>query len=548
MAKNYRLTKSDIKKELIKCGRDPAYFINNYVKITHPMRGLVPFTLYPFQEQTVKDFKDHRYNIVLKARQLGISTTIAAYITWLMLFHRGKNIVVIATKLSTAANLVKKTKLAMKSLPEWMMISKIIIDNRNSFKLDNESEVKAISTSGDAGRSEALSLLVVDEAAIIENLEELWAGLQPTLSTGGDCIIASTPKGVGNKFHQIYSEALQGINDFNHMSLPWSVHPERDLSWYEQETRKMSKREIAQELECSFNMSGETLLSGEDLERMQLELKEPIYKTGFDRNLWIWERYDPSKKYFLAADVARGDGQDNSTFLIFNSDTMECVAEYCGKLPLDEFAPLIFETSKEYGFCLTVVENNSIGMSVLDKLRDMKHPNIYWSKRGTHEHVDQHLAEHQSSVTPGFTTSIKTRPLIVAKLEELVRNQVIKVHSHRMMNEFKTFIWSHGKAQAMRGYNDDLVMACAIACWVRETALVMNQRDSEYKKAMLGGIMSSSSVLNTKIRGMHGYGRSGVADKYGNTIVSQGTNRQVAHIDNVSYKEKKTKMIPFFIR
>ena len=176
----YRLTKKEIKKELLKGGKDPVYFINNYVKIAHPIEGLIPFKLYDFQEEVIKDFRDYRYNVVLKARQLGISTTIAGYIAWLMLFHRGKNVVVMATKLSTAANLVKKVKLAMKSLPEWMMISKIVIDNRNSFKLDNESEVKAISTSGDAGRSEALSLLVVDEAAFVENMDDLWYVLVET--------------------------------------------------------------------------------------------------------------------------------------------------------------------------------------------------------------------------------------------------------------------------------------------------------------------------------------------------------------------------------
>ena len=529
MANKFHLTKADIKKEILKSGRDPLYFINNYVKISHPTKGLIPFTLYPFQEEVVKDFRDNRYNIILKARQLGISTSIAAYIAWLMLFHRSKNVVVLATKLQTAANLVKKVKLAMKSLPEWMTISKIIIDNRNSFKLDNESEVKAISTSGDAGRSEALSLLVIDEAAIIEGLDDLWAGLLPTLSTGGDCIIASTPKGVGNKFHQLYSEAEQGLNDFNSFVLPWSVHPERDHEWYTKETRNMSKREIAQELECNFNMSGETLLCAEDMELVEKGIEEPIYKTGFDRGLWIWEAYDSSKKYFLSADVARGDGQDNSTFLIFNSDTMECVAEYCGKLPIDMFAPLIYETSKEYGFCLTVVENNSIGMAVLDKLIEMNHPNIYWSRKGSHEHVDQHLAEQQSTATPGFTTTVKTRPLIVAKLEELIRNKVIKTYSRRLLNEYKTFVWSGGKAAALRGYNDDLVMATAIACWIRETALVVNQRDIAYKKAMLNSFVKTSTSLNTKIKGMKGYNKN-VVGKFSKDV------------------SLRTDDLPFFIR
>jgi len=502
----YRLTKEDIRKELIKCGRDPIYFINNYVRISHPMRGLIQFNLYSFQEESIKDFRDHRFNVILKARQLGISTTISGYITWLMLFHRSKNVVVMATKLDTAGNLVRKVKLSMKSLPEWMMISKIVIDNRNSFQLENDSQVKAISTSGDAGRSEALSLLVVDEAAFVENMDDLWAGLVPTLSTGGDCIIASTPNGVGNMFHKIYSEAEQELNDFNYMKLPWHVHPDRDQEWFEKESRNMSKREIAQELQCSFNMSGETLLTGEDLERILKEdIKEPKYKTGFDRNLWIWETYDSNNNYFLSADVARGDGQDSSAFHIFKTETMELVAEYKGKIKVDMFAPLIYETSKEYGNCLTVVENNNIGISVLDKLKEMGHDNIYYSKKSTHDYVAQHLAEHQKAVLPGFATTSKTRPLIIAKLEELIRNKIIKIRSIRLYNELKTFVWNHGRAAAMRGYNDDLVMSCAIACWVRETALTVNKKDIAYKKAMLNSIFTTSTSLNTKIKGMRGY-------------------------------------------
>ena len=229
----YQLNKAQLKAELLKCGRDPVYFINNYVKVAHPLKGLLPFNLYPFQEKCIEDFKEHRFNIVLKARQLGLSTTAAGYITWLLLFHRNKNVVVMATKLATASNLVKKVKLAMKSLPDWMTITNIVIDNRNSFELDNGSQVKAITTSGDAGRSEALSLLVIDEAALIDGLEQLWAGLYPTLSTGGDCIILSTPKGVGNMFHKLYSEAEQSLNDFNPIRLPWDVHPEHNQAWFE---------------------------------------------------------------------------------------------------------------------------------------------------------------------------------------------------------------------------------------------------------------------------------------------------------------------------
>ena len=188
-------SKQETMAEIIRCGKDPAYFCNEYTKISHPMRGLIPFELYDFQKKALKEFKDNRFNVILKARQLGISTTVAAYVCWMMLFHRDKNVLVVATKLQTATNLVKKIKSIHRNLPSWLKIADISIDNRTSFELSNGSQVKASSTSGDAGRSEALSLLVVDEAAFVDGMEELWAGLYPTLSTGGRCIALSTPNG-----------------------------------------------------------------------------------------------------------------------------------------------------------------------------------------------------------------------------------------------------------------------------------------------------------------------------------------------------------------
>ena len=247
----YRLSKKEIVKEIIKSGKDPSYFINNYCRISHPMKGLIPFSTYPYQDDLLKDFNDYRFNVILKARQLGISTICAAYCVWFMLYHKEKNILVLATKLSTATNLVRKVKAIMKALPDWLRISDIIVDNRTSFELSNGSMIKAASTSGDAGRSEALSLLVVDEAAHIERMNEIWTAIYPTLSTGGRCVALSTPAGVGNWFHKTYIDAVDGDNDFHPINLPWDVHPERDKEWFEKETKNMSRRQIAQELECT---------------------------------------------------------------------------------------------------------------------------------------------------------------------------------------------------------------------------------------------------------------------------------------------------------
>ena len=498
------LSKKEMMAEIVRCGKDPVYFSNKYARISHPMHGLIPFDMYEFQENALRDFKDHRFNIILKARQLGISTTVASYVAWLMLFHRDKNILVVATKLNTAANLVKKSKAIYKNLPPWLKIASIAIDNRNSFELTNGSQVKASSTSGDAGRSEALSLLVIDEAAIVEGLDEMWAGLYPTLSTGGTCIALSTPYGVGNWFHKNYTEAELGKNDFNPIKLPWDVHPERDQTWFKKETRNMSKREIAQELECNFNASGETVVHGDDLNRILDQVEEPERKTGFDRNYWIWQTPQDGRDYLAIADVARGDGSDYSVCQILDVQTMTQVAEYQGKITPDMFAPLLFSMATEYNNALLVIENNSLGIGVLSRLEDLDYSNIYYSIRSTHEYVDQATAEAIGGVA-GFTMSMKTRPLVIAKFEEFVRNKLININSKRLAAEIKTFVWHNGRPQAMRGYNDDLVIATCIGCWVRDTALTVNKREMDYKKAMIGGISISNSTFDTKIPGMQGY-------------------------------------------
>ena len=196
---------------------------------------------------------------------------------------------------------------------------------------------------------------------------------------------------------------------------------------------------------------------------------------------------------------------------------MEIVGEYQGKPSLDLYSNILFQAGKEYGNCLLVVENNGIGISILEKLIDLGYPNLYYSIKGTHEFVESHVGEANQRALPGFTTSTKTRPLIVAKLEEFIRNRLINLYSSRLFHELKTFIWYNGKPQAMRSYHDDLVMSLAIACWVRDTALQTNQRDVEYKKAILGGMMMKTTKMSTAIEGMDGYKKS-LSEKHQESI------------------------------
>ena len=143
-------TKRSQVQEIIKCGKDPNYLFKNYLKIQHPVRGLIPFDTFPFQDDCVKDFNDHRFNIVLKSRQLGLSTLAAAYAVWQACFYKEKNILIIATKLAVAQNFIRKVKTYIKSMPKWLLVPTITANNKQQVEFSNGSQIKAVPTSEDA--------------------------------------------------------------------------------------------------------------------------------------------------------------------------------------------------------------------------------------------------------------------------------------------------------------------------------------------------------------------------------------------------------------
>ncbi|KKQ97100.1 MAG: terminase packaging enzyme large subunit protein [Candidatus Woesebacteria bacterium GW2011_GWB1_39_12] len=502
------LSKKDIARELIRCGKEPVYFIDTYCRISHPIRGIISFKTWDFQKKLLQDYKDYPFNIILKSRQLGVSTLTAAYCSWLMLFHREKSIMVIATKFKVAANLVRKVKSIIKNLPSFFeQLTQIQADNKTSFSLTNGSQIDAGSKATDVGRSEALSLLVIDEAAHVENMSEVWTAAGPALSAGGRCIALSSPKGVNNWFHDKYTKAEASLNEFHPTKLSWEVHPERTGNWEQEERKKYSTKQFSQEYEANFLASGDTLVETVMLEAIAKSLKHPIAKGGFDGGLWIWERRKQSYNYMAVADVARGDGLDYSTAQILNIETMEQVAEYRGKAETDVFARFLYEVGIEYGNAMMIVENNSLGFEVCKKLDEMKYPNLYWSEKGSHDYVPPYQAMRLENVVPGFTMSVKTRPWVINKFDEYMRNSLVIINSERTYDELTTFIWMNGKVEAQKGSNDDLVMSLALACWVRETALKEMSRGLEYKKTFLKSMIVTRSGLNTTIPGQQEYDR-----------------------------------------
>jgi hypothetical protein len=267
--------KQIVAQEYIKCAKDPAYFMKKYCYIQHPKRGRILFNLYEFQEGVLHLFKDNQYIITLKSRQLGISTLAAGYSLWLMLFHKDKNVLALATTQETARNLVTKVIFMYEELPKWLQLP-ATEHNKLSLRLKNGSRIKAKSSNTDAARSEAVSLLLIDEAAFIDNIEETFTAAQQTLATGGQCMALSTPNGVGNWFHKTWIAAQAQENSFLPVSLPWTVHPERTEEWRNQQDRDLGPRAAAQECDC---------LWGESLVRIRCS------ETGIEEEISLEDLY-----------------------------------------------------------------------------------------------------------------------------------------------------------------------------------------------------------------------------------------------------------------
>ena len=497
--------KQVIRQEYLRCAQDPVHFMRKYCYIQHPQRGRIQFNLYPFQEKVLTLFRDNDYTTVLKSRQLGISTLAAGYALWLMIFHKDRNVLALATTQATARNLVTKVQFMWENLPSWLKVDSVE-NNKLSLRLVNGSKIQAKSSNADAARSEAVSLLIVDEAAFIENIAETWASAQQTLATGGGAIVLSTPYGTGNWFHQTWVKAESGENDFLPIKLPWYVHPERDQIWRDRQNELLGDpRLAAQECDCDFSTSGDIVFYNEYLELYEKShIKDPLERRGADQNLWVWESADYSRDYMVVADVARGDGKDYSSFHVIEVENNVQVAEYKGQIGTKEFGHLLVGIATEYNNAMLVIENANIGWATIQVAIDRQYSNLYYSQRSDSSNVDSYFDKYQdhSRMVAGFTMSSKTRPMVIGKFQEYIADQGVTIQSKRLIEEMKVFIWKNGRAEAQTGYNDDLVMAFGIAMYIRDTALKFRQRGIDMTKQAL----QNTIVNRTAYGGAYGTG------------------------------------------
>lgn len=493
-----------IREETKRCMADPIYFMRKYVKIQHPHRGTIPFDLFPFQEDTLGKFHDYRYLLILKSRQLGITTLVSAYALWMMIFHSDKSILIISIKQEVSKEIITKVRFANDHLPSWLKVQ-AVEDNRLSLRLKNGSNIQATSSSTDAGRSKALSLLVLDEAAFIDSAEDIWTSAYNTLSTGGRAIILSTPNGVGNWFHRMWVEAEKKKNDFHTIKLPWTLHPERDQRWRDEQTKQLGARGASQECDCDFLSSGANVIDLLILkEYEETKVRDPI-EIRRGQALWIFDPPNPGKDYIVCADTARGDGSDYSAAHVLEMDSLVQVAEFQDFCTPAEFGDLLVALATEYNDALLVVERTGgLGYSTLQKIIDRGYKNTFYSSNDlkivdVQRQLSNKFNRDEKKCLPGCETSSATRPLIVSKIHRYFLDRAIDIRSIRLINELKTFIWDNGKPQAAENYNDDLVMALGFGLWIRDTALRLRQEGILLTRTMLDKIHVESQNDQTPI-------------------------------------------------
>lgn len=508
-----QLKKQDIIKEFLRCGKDPIHFIKTYGKIVHPKKGLIPFALHPFQEDIINGYISNRKNIILKARQIGVSTITGAFCAWLMIFKRHQNVLVIANKQDVSTVMVKIAKTIIKNLPPWFNeLVKITTDNKQSLELSNGSRIKALANTRDSGRSEAVSFFVVDEAAAIDKMDELWSAVSPTTSQGGRIAILSTPRGNSNFFYHMFTQAQNGENDFNCRfgkytnpydqnetysdRFMWWVYPTYNKEWFEQETKGKNPRQIANEYCCNFLASGDTFIYPSDLAKLEKNIRDPIRKDGVDRNVWVFKDPVPGAMYIISADVSRGDSDDYSGFHVFRIDNMfEQVAEYRGKIPPDLLGEQLVEIGKMYNNAIIAPENNSgwAGQSIL-RIQQLNYPFMYYSsrKKDGAASIDMYYAMTREDLLPGYAVTVGNRVHMLAKMEEYIRQGYVQVYSSRLVSELRTFAFVNEKPQAVKGQHDDLVMALAGGIWVRDESFSHAYRGADVAKSLISAMSLSS--------------------------------------------------------
>lgn len=478
-------------RELKLCALDPVYFINNYCFIQNQLLGRVKFTLQPYQVRIIECLHTNRFSILRISRQAGKSETTAAYAYWFSCFREDKNVLIASNKQKGATDLMNRIKFMYENTPDFLRPG-VLFYNRGSIEFDNGSKIWSEATTEDTGRGRSCALFISDELAHVKkNIQEaMWSSILPTLSTGGSCVVMSTPNGDNDLYAEIWRGAEGGLNGFAHIFVPIEEIPDytrpghfRDEIWQADMLSKVGELKFRQEYLAEF-LSNDALLI-KSLTLQNLKSIKPLY---LDKGFSFWKEFNPNKTYLIGVDVAEGVKQDFSTIEVIELESLEQVAEYRNNT---------INESQLYSAIKYLI--SKISSYVDDKTG--KTPTIYWSFEnnsagsaiGTLYYNDekfpdsgQHLKEKNERF--GFRTVNKSKLESCRHIKNLLEKSQysLTIKSPLLIYELKNYIQTGASYAAKYGATDDLISAMLII-------MRMMKKLSEYEPEVFDALYKSTS-------------------------------------------------------
>lgn len=461
-------------REYIKCANDVNHFINNYVKIVHVDRGIVPFQMWPFQEKIVEAFEDNRFVICKLARQSGKSTVVVCgYFLWYVLFHPDVSVGILANKESTSIELLRRLKQSYELLPRFMKQG-IIKWDAKLIMLANNSRVRAESTSASAIRGDTFNILFLDEFAFVpENIaQDFMTSVFPTISSGKTTklFIVSTPNGY-NLFYKIWNDAEQKRNSYKPIGFTWRDVPGRDDEWAEEMRKNLgSEQAWEQEFECSFQGSANTLISAKKL--AQMIYHPPIDVRG---GLKIYAhpvratQEHPSHVYVGTVDVSQGQEQDYSVLSIFDvtvSPFRQVAVFRQNNISPQLFAPVVRDVCAYYCSAFVLTEINDVGSVVADMLHaELEYEHVLYVRQ--HPKKGQILGGgfHPKSRL-GLRMTAAAKRIGCSGLRAMIERDQLIISDFDTIRELTTFVANGQNWQAESGNHDDIVMTLVLLGWL----------------------------------------------------------------------------------
>jgi hypothetical protein len=450
----------------------PEFFITNFMYIQHPMRGRQKLVLYDFQRDLINNYHNSKRSVNMVSRQMGKTTVAAGYLLWYAMFVDDATILVTSNKYDGAQEIMHRVRYAYESVPDHIRAG-VKAYNKRSVDFDNGSRIVATTTTENTGRGMSLSLVYLDEFAFVEpNIaKEFWTSLSPTLSTGGKCIITSTPNTDEDQFADIWfganklvdsngNETKVGVNGFAPFVSTWTSHPDRDQAWADSEMAALGEDRFLREHECQFITFEETLINPVKLN--QLKPIQPIRKTGQVR--W-YGSINSNLTYVVALDPSMGTGGDNAAIQVIELPTLIQVAEWSNnKAPVEEQVRTMRNILEELNQAgkpeiYWSVESNTLGEAALVVIRDTGEENF----PGTMLHDPKNRLQGKSGRRAGFVTTNKSKLETCAKLKYLIESQKLTLNSRGILSELKVFVSRGNTFEARIGQTDDLIMSMILA-------------------------------------------------------------------------------------